>query len=98
VNDKVQELIKASDEVCSATIDFYARRWSDLNDNDLVVEVVSMAKDCVETEKLAMEKIDSLGDEATEEDHLTLGLAVMAKLGSAMVASGVLAKRFGGAS
>lgn len=98
MKDNVQELIESADELCTAAIAHYEKQWSDREDRELVLEVVEMAQDCVTAEQLALDKIKKLGKKATEADRLTLGLAVMAKLGSAMVMSALLAKRFGGAA
>lgn len=98
MNDKVKELIESSDELCTAAIAYYEKQWSTLDDFNFVVEAAGMAQDCADAEKLAFDKVKTLGKKATDEDHLTLGIAAMAKLGSAMVMSALLAKRFGGAA
>ncbi len=95
---EANKLIQSSDDMCNMFIDEYLK-MSEFETDDLLLKRFTKMCDEMETiHENAMENLDRLGSNATRKYKVSVAVTAMARVGSAMIASAVLAKRFGGAS
>ncbi len=95
---EANKLIQSSDDMCNMFINEYLK-MSEFETDDLLLKRFTEMCDEMETiHENAKANLDRLGSNATRQDKVTVVVAGMARVGSAMIASAVLAKRFGGAS
>ncbi len=94
--EDIRTAIALSDAVCNEEVERHAKEYERFNDEDLFAVVRRMFLDCHATRVKADKELEAAGENATREDLLKVGVAVMAEVGSALIGSAVLAKRFGG--
>ena len=96
VKYEANKLIQSSDDMCNMFIN-ESLKMSEFETDELLLK--RFAKMCDEMETIhenAKANFERLGSNATRQDKVTVVVAAMARVGSATIASAVLAKRFGG--
>lgn len=93
----VRTAIALSDAVCNEEVERHAEEFARLNDEELFAVVRRMFLDCNAARLSADEALEAAGENATRNDRLKVGIAVMAEVGACLIGSALLAKRFGGA-